>query len=277
LFFYSILIVFSLKIQAQSPATLEKSFDSESKEIEFQKESKYQGPKDWYSNNPPEINRSSTSEFEQDKLFSLESIITRNRQQEGIKEKKENQIKKPKELKIPEFNPPKINEPDIDLDIDTPNPSRISKSTWRLILFVLLFAVIILILYFWLKKINFNTNINQDFEENWNPELIEKSEFELRLENAIKTSNYREAIRVYYTIILQELIRLSFIKWKSDKTNQQYIYEIKNLEIRADFRNCTRLFDIVWYGEYEIDKSKFTEIEPYFQSFIQKLKLKKDE
>jgi hypothetical protein len=186
-------------------------------------------------------------------------------------------IKKPKEIKIPEFDPPEINDPDIDLDVDAPDPSKISKSTWRTILFILLFSIVIVLLYFWLKRQNFSSKIHQIVDENWNPEVITVSELESRLENALKNEVYREVIRIYFTIILQELIRLQLIKWRLEKTNQQYIYEVKNQLLRAELRKCTRYFDIVWYGEYNIDRSKFEEIQPHFTRFIQTLKAKKDE
>jgi hypothetical protein len=133
------------------------------------------------------------------------------------------------------------------------------------------------LLYYWLKRQNFSSKINQIVDDNWNPEVITVSELESRLENALKNEVYREVIRIYFTMILQELIRLQLIKWRLEKTNQQYIYEVKNQILRAELRKCTRYFDIVWYGEYNIDRAKFEEIQPHFTRFIQTLKAKKDE
>jgi hypothetical protein len=128
-----------------------------------------------------------------------------------------------------------------------------------------------------LKKLNFTSKINQQFDENWNPEVVTKSELESRLENALNQEQYREAIRVYYTFVLQELIRLKLINWRLEKTNQQYINELKKAEFKSELIKCTRYFDIVWYGEYNIDKTKFNELQPHFTRFIQSLKAIKDE
>jgi hypothetical protein len=265
------------QISAQKDAGISKDWSDKNKSIVYKKESKYKGPEDWYSSGPNEIKSSPESFFETKTERDLDDIIARNRSGEAQKSGSEKIIKKPKEIKIPEFDPPEINDPDIDLDVDAPDPSKISKSTWRTILFILLFSIVIVLLYFWLKRQNFSSKINQIVDENWNPEVITVSELESRLENALKNEVYREVIRIYFTMILQELIRLQLIKWRLEKTNQQYIYEVKNQELRAELRKCTRYFDIVWYGEYNIDRSKFEEIQPHFTQFIQTLKAKKDE
>jgi hypothetical protein len=265
------------QISAQKDAGISKDWSDKNKSIVYKKESKYKGPEDWFSSGPNEIKSSPESFFETKTERNLDDIIARNRSGEAQKSGSEKIIKKPKEIKIPEFDPPEINDPDIDLDVDAPDPSKISKSTWRTILFILLFSIVIVLLYFWLKRQNFSSKINQIVDENWNPEVITVTELESRLENALKNEVYREVIRIYFTMILQELIRLQLIKWRLEKTNQQYIYEVKNQELRAELRKCTRYFDIVWYGEYNIDRSKFEEIQPHFTQFIQTLKAKKDE
>jgi hypothetical protein len=265
------------QISAQKDAGISKDWSDKNKSIVYKKESKYKGPEDWFSSGPNEIKSSPESFFETKTERNLDDIIARNRSGEAQKSGSEKIIKKPKEIKIPEFDPPEINDPDIDLDVAAPDPSKISKSTWRTILFILLFSIVIVLLYFWLKRQNFSSKINQIVDENWNPEVITVSELESRLENALKNEVYREVIRIYFTMILQELIRLQLIKWRLEKTNQQYIYEVKNQLLRAELRKCTRYFDIVWYGEYNIDRAKFEEIQPHFTQFIQTLKAKKDE
>lgn len=260
---------------AQKDAGIAKDWSEKNKSIDYQKESKYKGPEDWYSSGPNEINSNPESFFETKLQRNIDGIIRKNRSIAAKKGASEKYLKKPREIKIPEFDPPEINEPDIDLD--APDPSKISISIWRTILFILLFAFVLVLLYFWLKRQNFSSKIHQIVDENWNPEVITVSELEIRLDAALKQEVYREAIRIYYTVILQELIRLQLIRWRLEKTNQQYIYEVKNQVLRAELRKCTRFFDIVWYGEYNINRAKFEEIQPHFIRFIQTLKAKKDE
>ena len=268
---------YCFQISAQKDAGISKDWSDKNKSISYKKESKYKGPEDWFSSGPNQIESSPESFLETEPKRNIDGIISRNRSIEAGKGGSEKNIKKPREIEIPEFDPPEFDDPDIDLDVDAPDPSKISKSTWRTILFILLFSIVIVLLYFWMKRQNFSSKINQIVDENWNPEVITVSELESRLENALKNEVYREVIRIYFTMILQELIRLQLIKWRLEKTNQQYIYEVKNQILRAELRKCTRYFDIVWYGEYNIDRAKFEEIQPLFTRFIQTLKAKKYE
>ena len=51
------------------------------------------------------------------------------------------------------------------------------------------------------------------------------------------------------------------IEWSSHKTNYSYQYEIQNPLLRSKFLETTLIFDYVWYGEFELDESKFTEVD----------------
>jgi len=276
-FFSCCFLLLGLNLGAQKDAVLSKDWIEKKQAVDYKRESKYKGPADWSSSGPNMIHSNPESFINPKEENKLDEIIERNRSNEARKGGSEKVMKKPKEIKIPEFDPPDINEPDFDIDIDAPNPLKVSKSTWRAILFILIFSIVLVLLYFWLKRMNFNSKVTQEFDENWNPEVITKSELESRLDHALSQEIYREAIRIYYTIILQELIRLKMIRWKLEKTNHQYIYEVKNVNHKADLSNCTRFFDIVWYGEYTIDLTKFEELQPRFTRFIQTLKSIKDE
>jgi len=96
---------------------------------------------------------------------------------------------------------------------------------------------------------------------------------EKRLEQAIVKEKYREAVRIYFTFILKELIRLNEIKWTREKTNHEYFIGLKNSAFRSAFQSCIHVFAVIWYGEYEIDKSRFNEVEPTFASFLNTLKV----
>lgn len=272
LFFIACAINFTF---AQQKDAISKKWNSEQKNINYGKDSKYKGPKEWNSSSPVSLG---TQTDEQPEYYednqTLDGIISQNRKLSRGKGKTKNgEIKPPKEIEIPEFDPPDIDEPDID--VDAPDPTKISKSTWQILLFILIFAGVMTLLYFWIKKQNGTGKFTQEFDDEWNPEVITKSELELRLDAAILREDFREAIRVYFTMILQELIALDLIKWKREKTNHQYIQELKDIQIKSSQSKCTRLFEIVWYGEYEIDRTKFEELKPHFISFITTLKSKK--
>ncbi|MBM3184746.1 MAG: hypothetical protein FJZ67_00460 [Bacteroidetes bacterium] len=266
-----IAIVFSLsllKFKAQNSSDLEKKWNNTQREIEFGKDPNKKEPRDWWSNAPHYVSEDGTvSDQEEVSSKDFEEQIKRNRNGSGKNSKKE--MKETEMAEPPEFDPPDINEPDID--IDAPDPTKISQSTWKTILILLLFAAVITGLYFWLKKQNSNPKFVQEFDDDWNPEIITKSELDIRLENALINENYRECIRIYFTIILQLLIAQEIIKWKREKTNHEYLFEMKSGSIKKPFSDCIRIFDLVWYGEYELDKNRFEKIQMRFQTLLNDL------
>ena len=87
------------------------------------------------------------------------------------------------------------------------------------------------------------------------------------LRNAIKNGNYRLAIRHLY---LQTLLRLSekrFIQVNSNKTNYEYVREVRNQKFAGDFASLTLKYEYVWYGEYPVDERLFEQIHGSFTQF----------
>jgi hypothetical protein len=255
---------------AQKSSVVEKKWEQSQKGIEYGKDPKRKEPKDWWSNGPHYYSESSESENTEPKSNDFQENIERSRKGKGGGKSTEKQMQDPEMIEPPEFDPPEIDEPDID--VDAPDPTKIAQSTWKMILFALIFVAVIAALYFWLRKQNSNPKFIQEFDDDWNPEIITKSELELRLENALLNENYREAVRVYFTLILQELIALEYIQWKREKTNHDYLRELKHNDVRSQFWQSVRVFDLVWYGEYLLDKSRFEKIQPHFLSYLEKLK-----
>jgi hypothetical protein len=254
-------------LKAQNSPDLEKRWNKTQREIEFGKDPNKKEPRDWWSNAPHYVSEDEAVSDEEVSSQDFEEHIKRSRKGSGKNSKKE--MKKTEMAEPPEFDPPEINEPDID--VDAPDPTKISQSTWKTILILFLFAAVITGLYFWLKKQNSNPKFIQEFDDDWNPEIVTKSELDIRLENALINENYRECIRIYFTLILQLLIARELIKWKREKTNHEYLFEMKRGTIKNSFADCTRIFDLVWYGEYELDKSRFEKIQLRFQSLLNDL------
>ena len=114
--------------------------------------------------------------------------------------------------------------------------------------------------FFSRSRKNLSANINVETEEDANdPDAM--------LRNAIKNGNYRLAIRYLY---LQTLIRLSekrFIQVNSNKTNYEYVREVRNQKFAGDFASLTLKYEYVWYGEYPVDERLFEQIHGSFIQF----------
>lgn len=111
-----------------------------------------------------------------------------------------------------------------------------------------------------------NTLILKEEEED-----INSNDYGKLVEQAIQNNNYRLATRYYYLLILKMMSQKGIIKYDKDKTNSEYLYELKSIENRKQFSYLLYLYDHVWYGEFPIDELKFNAIENNYKSYIKKL------
>lgn len=272
---YLVFLFVSIVVQvtAQNNPALEKRWNKLKGTIEYGRNPRQKEPNDWWSTGPHNYDdQQVTSEETIAPNDFKENILKSKKGEKGNGKGSKHEMKEPEMIDPPEFDAPEFDEP----NIDAPDPSKISKSTWKMILFILIFIAVIAGFYFWLRKQNSNPKIAQTFDDDWNPEIITKSALETRLENALLNENFREAVRVYFTLILQELIQLEYIQWKREKTNHDYLLELKNTAAKNQFTQAARIFDIVWYGEYVLDKNRFGKTQQFFLSFLDQLKTRKE-
>lgn len=244
----------------------------EKESINYEKNKKYKGPTDWYTEKPASL-QEKNEEYNTGPDYSGIKYdpqkIKENRKKQSESENDENYsgssggtIDRDPEIENPEFEEDeKENEKD--------SPPLISEKVWNVLGILLLIVLIILIVYYVIKNKqpkNSKVPIHSD-EKVWNPAAISKTELELLLEKATEEENYRECVRIYFTFILKELIKKGWIKWKQEKTNFDYILEMKSKPNSFQFEECVRIYDLVWYGEYDIDKMVYESIQPTLLSY----------
>ena len=78
--------------------------------------------------------------------------------------------------------------------------------------------------------------------------------------------DYRFAVRYHYLQLLKILTDRNLIQWDEDKTNLDYIDEIKP-DLRPDFVQLTHVFDYVWYGEFAVDSETYDKFKLQFNKF----------
>ncbi len=98
--------------------------------------------------------------------------------------------------------------------------------------------------------------------------LIKHKDLLKLIKQAINQKNYRLAIRFYYLNIIKHLENNELIIYEQQKTNEDYIQEISKKEIKSSFKDLTRLYDFVWYGNFEIDETKFVKVAANFEAII---------
>lgn len=141
------------------------------------------------------------------------------------------------------------------------------------IIFFVVIVVALVFIVFRIIKISGNQNRKlTDDDTFWHINLNESDSAELeiqdKLSNAILEGNYTFAIRLYYLKCLNELNRKSIIVWKKDKTNAEYIREIKSLKIKNSLKKLTYWFELFWFGDRKADEPDFRKIETSFLQFL---------
>ncbi|MCH2229553.1 MAG: hypothetical protein MK105_04350 [Crocinitomicaceae bacterium] len=284
---YIALFLFPIVSFAQDKATI---WEQEKDYLDYRKGEKYKGPEDWYGSYPADMNEEeeysnyggnsnsgSGSQYNQGIQYSPQQIQKdRQKRYRGFDRGGSNgdlpfdpKVERPDPIEIPDIDTPDIDPPDLDLDIDTP---RIPPVVWNVLLFILIFAVILWVAYLIMKnKEPSNKKVIVDIENDWNPEVITKTELEKRLDDAMLDEDYRECVRIYFTFILKELIRKSWVTWKKEKTNYHYVLEINKRSNAQGFNECVRIYDLVWYGDYKIDKEIFELLKPSLEDYYKSL------
>ncbi len=97
---------------------------------------------------------------------------------------------------------------------------------------------------------------------------LEKTDFKALITLAINNNNPRLAIRYYYLTLLQLLSKKEIIQWDLEKTNSDYLAEIKNEETRKSFQYLSYLYNNIWYGEFEVDPMAFQKAQQAFVDFL---------
>ncbi|MFN8287048.1 MAG: DUF4129 domain-containing protein [Chitinophagales bacterium] len=143
----------------------------------------------------------------------------------------------------------------------------------KILLVVALIAVVVFVLYSFLKdmrwsskKLENNVTSIADFDE----ELPELSALRKLLQQALANGDYKLAIRYYYLLLMAQFREEGLIVWKKDKTNRQYLYEMRQHNRITDIKTATRLFEAYWYGDLQPDANGFGEAETLFKSLLTK-------
>jgi len=99
-------------------------------------------------------------------------------------------------------------------------------------------------------------------------EDIEQIDFDKLIKTALKDTNYRLATRYMYLKSLKVLANKKTIEWHYEKTNSDYLNEIKDSKLKALFKRISYIYDYVWYGEFPIDEASFNKNKDDFNQLI---------
>jgi hypothetical protein len=106
-------------------------------------------------------------------------------------------------------------------------------------------------------------------EDDADEALYTEGKIRERIEEAVRSGDYRLATRLLYIETLQWLDQLQLIRYQADATNQQYVQQMDRTPKGREFRHLTRVFDYVWYGKFPVSSDKFEVIRNNFKAFNQ--------
>ena len=141
------------------------------------------------------------------------------------------------------------------------------------VLFGLLIVLLGFLIYQLFLKISFDdkgAKVIDDFEE-LAPTQIPKSELELMLEKALANDDFRGAIRLYFIFIIKVLNEKEWIRWEKKKTNLSYLIEMRGKPQHESFIEAVSVYELVWYGNYNVKKEDFNSLEPKFKGLLNSL------
>lgn len=100
---------------------------------------------------------------------------------------------------------------------------------------------------------------------------LKNIDFEKLIKDTLKSGEKRLAIRYYYLWLLKKMSEKNVIEWNPEKTNSDYLYEIKNESIRNDFGYVSYLYNYIWYGEFDLDENTFEKAQKTFEKTLQSI------
>lgn len=86
---------------------------------------------------------------------------------------------------------------------------------------------------------------------------IHDADFEALLHDAEQDGDTRQSVRLLYLWVLKTFTDNHIIQWNPDKTNIDYLSEIRDKTLKEQFRYLSYLYNYIWYGGFSINDSEY--------------------
>jgi|GEM_PF-1001349 len=147
-----------------------------------------------------------------------------------------------------------------------------------IIIRILAGAILVVVIYFAIrlfirhKGLWFFSPDNRplDIDINNTEQLIQFADFSQLIAETEKKGNTRQSIRLYYLWLLKEMKDEEIIHWQPEKTNADYMNEIRDETTRSRFGYLSYLFNNIWYGEFSIADNEYMTAKDAFLSYLEK-------
>ncbi|MFN0214029.1 MAG: DUF4129 domain-containing protein [Saprospiraceae bacterium] len=102
-------------------------------------------------------------------------------------------------------------------------------------------------------------------------EYIHETDLERFLREALAQANWPLAIRLYFLQTIKLLSEKDLILWSKEKTNRDYLREMRGHRLGTHFRDATRQYERVWYGNQALTSEEFAQMEPLFKALLEEI------
>jgi hypothetical protein len=97
---------------------------------------------------------------------------------------------------------------------------------------------------------------------------VPETNFRTLIREAREAGDHRSVLRLHYLLGLQILNENDWIQWRPERTNHHYERMLRGTVLGEPFREATRTFDIVWYGDVQIDEGDLSRLLAPFETVI---------
>lgn len=160
--------------------------------------------------------------------------------------------------------------------INTPSAINNVLNSWPLKIFF--WSLALLFIAFISYKVLFKNGIFKkkrklliQAEEDSLQDLNELSEYDFLAHEAENKNEYNLATRYLFLKTLKNLSDKGAVSFASEKTNKDYLNEMRQHKYAEEFEKLTRDYEYVWYGKFSIDKKQYQKLKEDFSFFNKKV------
>ncbi|WP_146185125.1 DUF4129 domain-containing protein [Flavobacterium pallidum] len=100
---------------------------------------------------------------------------------------------------------------------------------------------------------------------------LQSVDFEKLIRDTKISGEKRLMIRYYYLWLLKKMSAQGYIEWDTEKTNSDYLNELKHADFRTNFEYLSYLYNYIWYGEFDIDEKALATAAAAFEKTIKSI------
>ena len=88
-----------------------------------------------------------------------------------------------------------------------------------------------------------------------------------RIDRAVNAGNFQLAVRLHFLQMLKILSGRNIIQYKHDRTNFDYLMQLRSTSHYNDFFRLTRNYEFAWFGNFAVNEEMYHVIKNDFEKF----------